>query len=76
MWFKVLVETLITILPVQVRYEPAAAVGATQPERADQEQPLFPHLYGGIDLEAIIREHTVKRDSSGHFLAIEGICKA
>lgn len=38
------------------------------------EQPeIFPHLYGGINLDAIESELSVQRDSSGTFVSIAGL---
>ncbi len=53
-------------------FEPAAPVGATPPEETGAEQPpLFPHLYGTIDYDSVVKELPVKRDaSSGRFLEI------
>ena len=39
-----------------------------------QPQPLFPHLYGTIDFDAVLQEHAVRRDAeSGKYLGIDGV---
>ena len=67
-------------LPGQVKFEPAAPVGTTAPPAAwtedgkEQSQPLFPHLYGTIDFDAVLMEHAVQRDAqSGRYLQIDGV---
>ncbi len=34
---------------------------------------IFPHLYGGINVDAVVSELAVTRDKSGKFLSIQGI---
>ena len=65
---------------LQVKFEPAAPVGTTAPpadwtqEGKAQPQPLFPHLYGTIDFDAVLQEHAVRRDAeSGKYLGIDGV---
>ncbi|CAL8463589.1 g3123 [Coccomyxa elongata] len=65
-------------LTSEVRYEPAAPVGNTAPptgwKEGALEAPVFPHLYGTIDFDAVTAEHAVRRDSQqGTFLNIEGV---
>ena len=57
---------------MQVVFEPAAPVGTTPPKDTGAEQPpVFPHLYGTIDYDSVVKELPVKRDaSSGRFLEI------
>ena len=55
----------------EVRFEPAAPVGATAAVEGDE---LFPHLYGaGIGPAAVVAELRVVRAEDGTFLSIEGI---
>ena len=47
-----------------------------QPEQQQQpheEEPLFPHLYGSIDFEAVQQELPMQRAADGRFLGIEGL---
>ena len=59
-----------------VKFEPAAPVGATAAhtvgERAGEVgEPLFPHLYGPLNVSAVTGEAKVERDeASGAFLRI------
>lgn len=59
----------------QVKFEPAAPVGAKSSEgmlgEAEEEGPRFPHLYGTIDYGAVVAELPVQRGPGGEFLAIE-----
>jgi uncharacterized protein (DUF952 family) len=59
----------------EVKYEPAAPVGDKDPTVfGDGKDPqVFPHLFGTIDVEAVVAEHHVTRDASGTFIAIDGI---
>jgi len=61
-----------------VRYEPAAPVGDTAPPEGWKDgatdAPVFPHLYGTIDFDAVTAEHPVTRDDqTGRFIAIGGV---
>lgn len=63
---------------LQVRYEPAAPVGDTAPpdgwKDGAAQAPVFPHLYGTIDFDAVTKEHGVERDAeTGRFLSVEGV---
>ena len=54
-----------------VRLEPAAPVGDTQPSTevaGDGGDALFPHLYGPILLESVVEVRSVKRAPDGTFL--------
>ena len=54
-----------------VRFEPAAPVGTTAAHVVGgAEQPLFPHLYGPMELAAVTAETKVERDVEGGFLRI------
>ncbi len=39
---------------------------------ADELAPLFPHIYGPINRDAIIGEREMVRDTSGNFIGIAG----
>lgn len=64
-------------LKAEVKFEPAAPVGnrpshgLTGPDAADE--PLFPHLYGTIDFDAVVAELEVERADDGEFLSIAGL---
>lgn len=34
---------------------------------------LFPHIYGGINAEAVVNTYPIVRESDGSFVRIEGI---
>ena len=73
---KVGMITILSSRPhAQVKYEPAAPVGntAAKSSKPDETIEIFPHLYGGINLDAILSELPVERDSSGTFLSIQGL---
>ena len=55
---------------LQVKFEPAAAVG-NKPAKTDDA--VFPHLYGGIDRQAVRTQLPVIRDADGKFTDIEGL---
>ncbi|KAG2483635.1 hypothetical protein HYH03_017513 [Edaphochlamys debaryana] len=63
-------------LTAKVAFEPAAPVGSTSSDGLTAEKedaPLFPHLYGTIDYEAVRSELAIERDDSGAFLAIPSL---
>lgn len=45
---------------------------ATKSFGKEEAVELFPHLYGGINLNAVVQELQVERDSAGKFLSIKG----
>ncbi len=63
----------------KVVYEAPAAVGAveavdyTAGER-EKEQPLFPHIYGGICAASVMERFPIVRGEDGAFLQITGLC--
>lgn len=68
------------MLCVQVRLEPAAPVGDKssggllgQQQEREQQEPLFPHLYGTIDFGSVVGELPMQRGSDGSFLGIQGL---
>ena len=61
-----------------VRLEPAAPVGETQPsaEVAGADGgALFPHLYGPILHESVVAVHPVARGPDGEFLGVDGVTR-
>lgn len=62
------------IFEKQVVFEPAAAVGSTSAHGLTaeaQQAPLFPHLYGTIDFDAVVAELPIEReDATGQFVGI------
>ena len=44
-----------------------------QQQQQQREEPLFPHLYGSIDFEAVQQELPMHRAADGRFLGIEGL---
>ncbi|KAF5833856.1 hypothetical protein DUNSADRAFT_9693 [Dunaliella salina] len=68
-------------LDFQVVFEPAAPVGdksqkglAQGEGKAEDNGPLFPHLYGPINHEAVVSELPVQRAAEdGTFLSIPGL---
>ena len=85
----ILLDLDVSKLKAEVKYEPAAPVGETQPseelrkkqkgggegrdEKEEETETLFPHLYGGIPRSAVVKERKVLRGKDGSFLAIEGM---
>lgn len=43
-------------------------------EGGDSKPPVFPHIYGPINPEAVVGELAVTRSEDGKFLSIEGLC--
>ena len=59
---------------MQVKFEAAAPVGNKQSFGEAEKQPLFPHLYGTIDMASVQRTVAMLRDdASGSFLGIAGL---
>ena len=64
-------------LNAEVRYESPAAVGnikAVDYSENQTETPRFPHIYGPINVDAVIEQFPIVRDSDGSFLSIPGLC--
>jgi uncharacterized protein (DUF952 family) len=61
------------LLGVPVVYESAAPVG-DKPSFDYENSPKFPHIYGGITGNAVMRIFKIIRDSNGSFLSIQGLC--
>jgi uncharacterized protein (DUF952 family) len=61
-----------TKLKGEVKYEPAAPVGekASYEKPPAEDEPLFPHLYGPIELVSVTAKLAVARDADGKFLSI------
>ena len=55
----------------QVKFEAAAPVGSTAARPSDDRK--WPHLYGTLDYDAVLRRLPVQRDSKGSFLGIDKI---
>jgi uncharacterized protein (DUF952 family) len=64
----------------QVKYEPAAPVGNTPSaglmSQEKREEPLFPHLYGTIDFDAVVEELPVQRSEDGTYLSIGALMES
>lgn len=58
---------------VETIYEPAAAVGNTASNNEASSGELFPHIYGGIDPDAVINSYPITRDDQGGFVSIKDI---
>ncbi|KAJ1441532.1 hypothetical protein B484DRAFT_442723 [Ochromonadaceae sp. CCMP2298] len=58
------------LLPV--KYEPAAAVGATETFDATGV-PKYPHIYGGISPSAVLGTYAIRREADGTFVGIAGL---
>ena len=55
-------------LRAEVKFEAAAPVGEKAAKQDDDR--IFPHLYGGLNTSAVVAETLVKRDCEGKFLSI------
>ena len=73
------VDTLLQsyLFRLQVKFEPAAPVGTTEPsEGFAAEEQQFPHLYGKINVDAVVEQLQVERSAAdGTFLKFVGIEK-
>ncbi|XOV86743.1 MAG: DUF952 domain-containing protein [Pseudomonadota bacterium] len=56
---------------VTLRYEPAAPVGEQKGELAGSETALFPHVYGGLPVAAVLAVYPVIRAADGTFLEVQ-----
>lgn len=54
----------------QVKFEQAAPVGDNAAQPSDERK--WPHLYGTIDLPAVVQRLPIRRDADGRFLEIVG----
>ncbi len=58
-----------SLLKAKVIYEAAAPVG--DKASGDFDAPTFPHLYGGLNAEAVVAETPIERDCEGRYLGIK-----
>jgi uncharacterized protein (DUF952 family) len=59
-----------------IKYESPLPVGnieAYDHDKEGKQQPLFPHIYGGITANAVTKTFSIIRAEDGTFLSIEGI---
>lgn len=63
------------LLCAEVKYEPAAPVGnkSTMKRENQENEPLFPHIYGGLSKLAVTRVFKIVRGSDGEFLSIDNL---
>eukprot|EP01089_Gocevia_fonbrunei_P014901 TRINITY_DN4220_c0_g1_i1.p1 TRINITY_DN4220_c0_g1~~TRINITY_DN4220_c0_g1_i1.p1 ORF type:complete len:128 (-),score=27.63 TRINITY_DN4220_c0_g1_i1:33-416(-) len=54
----------------EVKYESPAPVGDKQ-SNPEWENQLFPHIYGGIDVDAVTNTFPLLRDGAGKFVGIQ-----
>jgi uncharacterized protein (DUF952 family) len=68
----VVLELAEDLLAAPIKYEAPAPVGdvGTMP---DSTARTFPHLYGTINADAVLRELNVTRAADGAFIRIESI---
>jgi len=52
---------------------PVGNIEAYDHEKEQWNQPKFPHIYGGINKESVIKTYKIIRSNDGTFLEIEGI---
>lgn len=66
---------LLTGGPQSVRYEAPAPVGDKESYHKENEESTrkFPHIYGGINAESVVRTYPISRAEDGTFIAINGI---
>eukprot|EP01038_Epipyxis_sp_PR26KG_P010800 gene10800-14499_t len=65
------------LLAGEVIYEapaPVGAIAAFDHAEKNNNQPLFPHIYGGIPKLAVMNIYPIVRNSDGIFLSIPGLC--
>ena len=55
---------------IDVRFEPAAAVGDREDHFTGSEALMFPHIYGGIPEQAVVYIGLVELDQEGTFLPL------
>ena len=65
----------VTALNAKVIYESPAPVGDTESHHDGKEDvgPLFPHIYGGIPLEAVSERFEIQRGPDGSFDSMDGL---
>jgi uncharacterized protein (DUF952 family) len=56
-----------------VVYEPAAPVGNIASAKYDENEPLFPHIYGGINAESVVEQFNIIRSLDGSFDSIDNL---
>ena len=54
-------------LGVDLRFEAASKVGDQDHHYLGSEEVLFPHIYGGISAEMVLREDAMPQAASGQF---------
>jgi uncharacterized protein (DUF952 family) len=54
----------------------AAAVGDAKHIKFAEDEPLFPHVYGGINCESVINKLNIIRSLDGSFDSIDGLVSA
>ena len=62
-------------LTSRVIYEPAMPVGDIQSAKFDNE-PLFPHIYGGINADSVVEVFNIIRSLDGTFHSIDNLVDA
>eukprot|EP00469_Lotharella_globosa_P010792 CAMPEP_0167788712 /NCGR_PEP_ID=MMETSP0111_2-20121227/10201_1 /TAXON_ID=91324 /ORGANISM="Lotharella globosa, Strain CCCM811" /LENGTH=128 /DNA_ID=CAMNT_0007680637 /DNA_START=30 /DNA_END=416 /DNA_ORIENTATION=- len=69
-WICIAVDT--NKLKAEVKWEAPAPVGN---KKGDESEPkvLFPHIYGPIMHEDVVKVYPIVRSEQGEFLSIEGI---
>lgn len=60
----------------RVIYEPAAPVGDVASMKPAADEPLFPHIYGGINADSVVEQFNIIRSLDGTFHSIEGLVEA
>eukprot|EP00603_Paraphysomonas_imperforata_P009313 CAMPEP_0114428946 /NCGR_PEP_ID=MMETSP0103-20121206/9211_1 /TAXON_ID=37642 ORGANISM="Paraphysomonas imperforata, Strain PA2" /NCGR_SAMPLE_ID=MMETSP0103 /ASSEMBLY_ACC=CAM_ASM_000201 /LENGTH=125 /DNA_ID=CAMNT_0001598225 /DNA_START=148 /DNA_END=525 /DNA_ORIENTATION=- len=65
----------VTKLTSRVIYEPAMPVGDIQSAKFENE-PLFPHIYGGINADSVVQVFNIIRSLDGTFHSIDNLVDA
>ena len=55
-------------------YEPAAPVGNIQSNlKIDEDEPLFPHIYGPLNADCVVEQYNIIRSLDGSFDSIDNL---
>lgn len=67
----VCVKIDVNKLTSRLVYEPAAPVGNIASMKHDANEPLFPHIYGPLNMDSVVEEFNIIRSLDGTFDSID-----